>query len=202
MFVDVGPKGVAQSHATCDTVLDSCRLLDSGHVPSKQRRQEIKASLCVYVTQTGLHGWTCSDVTAAAQATGVRAPLLYKRAECEGEMIGSRDYKRSRTRPNYWVIKYYHTDAAGEEPYVGRINYFVKLQHPQVTGRSCRFAIADLWKPAESGKLLVVSNITLPTWHNYAIPLDQLNRKLCCAYPDGYLQGTMSFMTYLNATQR
>ena len=208
-------KGAAGAY---DTAQAGCVLLGSGKRPRSDVHADIKGMLFLYFETSQPDDWEYRtapggglDSAFASRGKLSVAVLVYSAAECnDGERILAMSNGKATSRVNYWVIVQYLEGAAQVAvPYVTLVKFFVRVADPH-TGLVARFAIVDRYarkpmcagKPAGRDGRAHVAHMSQLVHRDYAVPITQVQRKLCCAFEMKYMEGTMYFMETLVQTTR
>jgi hypothetical protein len=83
----------------------------------------------------------------------------------------------------------------------------VRLVHPVPTAdvKPLRFAVTEMYAAQSSGRAFTVNMNNKQAgnyWRRYGVHVGLVDRKLCCAWPNGYGEGKMYFMTFNNISDR
>jgi hypothetical protein len=181
---------------------DACMMLGRGKEIKASMHGELASAAWDAIKgerESERRGWNQVKI---GEAINHKRSLVFTRAECNEERVFSDAYERTRTRANYWVLIMYGQPVV---PYVCRVKYFVKLVHPDAGLPPLRYAVADMHTAVLRDRMYKVNMANRGQgsfWERYGVRGSNIERKLCCAWPDGYGSGEMFFMTYNNITDR
>ncbi len=154
------------------------------------------------------------------QQAGDPVAYRYTHAECNEERVFSTSYQRARSRVSYWVLVEYDGPTGQREPYVAKVESFVKLPAGvSLSGdldaegtMEARVAVASLYKAAVEADGLFVIRVgpsgegqqggphmaLSQCWPMYALPAQSIHHKLVVAEPPARHidHGRIFFMKY------